>query len=137
FSPSGELDPGARLFAAGDPVVVYTSAAGAAVFAVGPEAAEAVATGDREVDLRAALADLASRGVARLLVEGGGTVHTAFLSADVVDELHVAVAPFLLGERGAARFTYPAHFPQSPARPLRLVEARPLGSVALLVYRRD
>ncbi|PRY62286.1 RibD family protein [Glycomyces artemisiae] len=137
FSPSGELDPGARLFAAGDPVVVYTSAAGAAVFAVGPEAAEAVATGDREVDLRAALADLASRGVARLLVEGGGTVHTAFLSADVVDELHVAVAPFLLGERGAARFTYPARFPQSPARPLRLVEARPLGSVALLVYRRD
>ncbi|GAA2285478.1 hypothetical protein GCM10009853_045490 [Glycomyces scopariae] len=137
FSPSGELDPGARLFSGGDPVVVYTSEAGAAACHVGPEAAEVVATAAREVDLAAALADLAGRGVARLLVEGGGTVHTAFLSADLADEVHVAVAPFLLGERGGARFVYPAPFPQSPARPLRLVEARAIGEVALLVYRRD
>jgi 5-amino-6-(5-phosphoribosylamino)uracil reductase len=136
FSPSGELDPEARLFTSGDPVVVYTSAAGAAACPVGPAAAEVVATAEREVDLEAALADLASRGVERLLVEGGGTVHTAFLSADLADEVHVAVAPFLLGERGGARFVYPASFPQSPARPLRLVETRAIGAIALLVYRR-
>jgi 5-amino-6-(5-phosphoribosylamino)uracil reductase len=137
FSPSGELDPGARLFTGGDRVVVYTSAAGAAVCPLVPEAAEVVATGEREVDLEAALADLAGRGVSRLLVEGGGVVHTAFLSADLVDEMQVAVAPFLLGERGGARFVYPAAFPQSPQRPLRLVETRAIDAIALLVYRRD
>lgn len=137
FSPSGELDPRARLFTGGDRVVVYTTDQGAQVCALDGVAAEVVAMGDGEVDLRAALADLAGRGVGRLLVEGGGMVHTAFLSADLVDEVHLAVAPFLLGERGGARFVYATAFPQSPERPLRLVETRAIGEVALLVYRRS
>jgi 5-amino-6-(5-phosphoribosylamino)uracil reductase len=137
FSPSGGLDPAARLFTGGDRVVVYTSEAGAQACPLGPDAAEVVATGEREVDLAAALADLARRGARRLLVEGGGVVHTAFLAADLVDEMQLAVAPFLLGERGGARFVHPAVFPQSPERPLRLVETRAIGAIALLVYRRD
>ncbi|SDD17374.1 5-amino-6-(5-phosphoribosylamino)uracil reductase [Glycomyces harbinensis] len=136
FSPSGELDPLARLFTGGDRVVVYTSAVGVRACVLGRDAAELVATGEAEVDLAAALADLAGRGVGRLLVEGGGTVHTAFLSADAVDEVHLAVAPFLLGDRGGARFVYEAVFPQGPERPLRLVESRSIGEIALLVYRR-
>lgn len=137
FSPSGGLDPAARLFTGGDRVVVYTSGAGARACPLGPDAAEVVATGERDVDLAAALADLAGRGARRLLVEGGGVVHTAFLAADLVDEMQLAVAPFLLGERGGARFVRPAVFPQSPERPLRLVETRAIGAIALLVYRRD
>lgn len=138
FSPSGELDPRARLFNTREegPVVVYTSAEGRRVCEVGAAGVEVVAAGEGEVDLEAALADLASRGVGRLLVEGGGVVHTAFLSADLVDEAHVALAPFLLGERGGARFVYEAAFPQSPGRPLRLAEARAIGEIALLRYLR-
>jgi 5-amino-6-(5-phosphoribosylamino)uracil reductase len=136
FSPSGELDPAARLFTGGDRVVVYTSEAGARVCPLGPDAAEVVAIGEHEVDLEAALADLVGRGVSRLLVEGGGMVHTAFLAADLVDEMQLAVAPFLLGERGGARFVYPTVFPQSPERPLRLVETRAIGEIALMRYHR-
>jgi 5-amino-6-(5-phosphoribosylamino)uracil reductase len=51
--------------------------------------------------------------------------------------VHLAVAPFLLGERGGARFALPASFPQSPRRPLRLVEARAIGQIALMTYRRS
>jgi 5-amino-6-(5-phosphoribosylamino)uracil reductase len=156
ISPSGRLEPGARLFnrdaddAAG-PVVVYTSTEGARTFPLGPDAdefgpatwpegsahPEVVAVGENAVAPLAVLEDLARRGIGRVLVEGGGVVHTAFMSADLVDEVHLAVAPFLLGSAGGPRFVHAAAFPQSPDRPLKLVEARAIGEVALLVYRRE
>ncbi|WP_460541178.1 RibD family protein [Glycomyces halotolerans] len=136
FSPSGALDASARLFASGEAPVVYTSESGARQWRMEAGAAEVVAVGEPGVELPRALADLAERGVERLLVEGGGIVHTAFLAEDLADELHLAVAPFLLGKRGGARFALPAEFPQSPRRPLSLVETRAIGEIALLVYRR-
>ncbi len=152
ISPSGRLDPGSQLFDRSEtaPVIVYTTTAAARTFPLGPEAdefgpepwpedaqaPEVVPVGGGGVPPHAVLEDLARRGVERVLIEGGGIVHTAFLSADLVDELHVAIAPFLLGKTGGARFLYPAVFPQSPQRPLALVETRAIGEVALLVYRR-
>ena len=59
-------------------------------------------------DVDAVLTELAARGVRRLLVEGGTAVHTAFLAADAVDELHLAVAPLLVGD--GPRFVHPAVF---------------------------
>jgi diaminohydroxyphosphoribosylaminopyrimidine deaminase/5-amino-6-(5-phosphoribosylamino)uracil reductase len=43
------------------------------------------------------LADLQAREVRHLLVEGGATLAAAFLKARVVDEVHVYIAPVLLG----------------------------------------
>ena len=54
-------------------------------------------------DLAAALADLAARGVARLMVEGGTRTTTAFLTAGLVDELQVVVAPLVVGDPAAPR----------------------------------
>lgn len=51
----------------------------------------------RRVDLKVLLRALARRGVASLLVEGGGRVHTSFLQAGLVDELRLFVAPRLIG----------------------------------------
>jgi 2,5-diamino-6-(ribosylamino)-4(3H)-pyrimidinone 5'-phosphate reductase len=44
---------------------------------------------------------LKGRGVHRLLVEGGGELNWAFLEQDLIDELHVTIAPRLLGGRDA------------------------------------
>jgi 5-amino-6-(5-phosphoribosylamino)uracil reductase len=96
--------------------------------------AAAVIDGGDPVDLGFLLADLAARGVDRLLVEGGGAVLTQFLAAGVVDELHLAVAPFLLGSAGGRRFVDPVAFPQNPARPMELAEVRAMGDVVLLRY---
>jgi 5-amino-6-(5-phosphoribosylamino)uracil reductase len=80
------------------------------------------------------LEDLAERGVARLLVEGGARVLGDFLAVGRADELNLAVAPFFLGDpapRTAPRLDLPA---PSPAGPMTLAETRRVGEVALLRY---
>ncbi|HVX31381.1 MAG TPA: bifunctional diaminohydroxyphosphoribosylaminopyrimidine deaminase/5-amino-6-(5-phosphoribosylamino)uracil reductase RibD [Nitrolancea sp.] len=56
---------------------------------------------DGQIDLRAMLRLLAERGINSLLVEGGATVHGAFLDADLVDELVAFVAPVVVGGASA------------------------------------
>jgi pyrimidine deaminase RibD-like protein len=80
------------------------------------------------------LLDLRRRGVRRLLVEGGGRIHTAFLTADLVDELHLVVAPFFVGDAAAPRFALPGRFPHHPGHPMRLAGVRQIGDVAFLRY---
>ncbi len=49
------------------------------------------------MDLARLLDELGERGIARLMVEGGGTLVAALLEAGLVDELQLAVAPLLFG----------------------------------------
>ncbi|GAA2300158.1 hypothetical protein GCM10010402_68640 [Actinomadura luteofluorescens] len=132
---SGDLDPGARFFTTGgSPKLVYapTGTAGALATRLAG-LADVVDAGD-PLALDAVLGDLAARGVRRLMVEGGGGIHTLFLTADAVDELHLVVAPFFVGDPSAPRFVRPGVFPQSPERPMRLQEATRIGDLALLRY---
>ncbi len=41
---------------------------------------------------------LCARGCTRIFVEGGGVTVSAFLEAGLLDRLHIAVAPLLIGE---------------------------------------
>lgn len=52
---------------------------------------------DGRLDLASLAAELGRRGVMNLLVEGGATVHGAFLAAGLVDCVTVYVAPLLVG----------------------------------------
>jgi 5-amino-6-(5-phosphoribosylamino)uracil reductase len=78
--------------------------------------------------------DLSERGVERLMVEGGGTVHTQFLTEDIVDELQLTVAPVFVGDSEAPRFVRDGVFPWSAGRRAELVDVRKLGDVVLLRY---
>jgi 5-amino-6-(5-phosphoribosylamino)uracil reductase len=84
--------------------------------------------------MRSLTEDLADRGVDRLMVEGGGIVHTQFLSDDLVDELQLVVAPFFVGDSKAPRFVSDGRFPWNPGRRATLAEVRQLGDVVLLRY---
>ena len=68
------------------------------------------------------------------MVEGGGTVHTQFLTEDIVDELQLTVAPIFVGDSEAPRFVRDGTFPWNPARRAELVEVQKLGDVVLLRY---
>lgn len=89
---------------------------------------------NEELPLAALLADLARRGVRSLLVEGGSAVHTAFLTTDLADELHLAVAPFFVGDPAAPRFVGSGRFPHDPRHPMRLTEVRRIGDLVVLSY---
>jgi 5-amino-6-(5-phosphoribosylamino)uracil reductase len=130
-----ELDARADFFNAGDTEKI--------VYCATPRVADArnrlglVATvvdaGDN-VEMRTLSTDLGARGVDRLMVEGGGTVHTQFLTDDIVDELQLTVAPVFIGDSDAPRFVRDGIFPWNPARRAELVDVQKLGDVVLLRY---
>ena len=132
---TGELDPAARFFTMGTAErLVYASTPAVPVATARVGAAATVVDAGSPLDLAAVLADLLARGVRRLLVEGGQSVHTQFLTADVVDELHVVVAPFFVGDPAAPRFVGVGPYGNGPGRRMRLAEARPIGDDVLLRY---
>ncbi len=134
-SGSGNLDPAARLFSSGParPLIYVSSGRVTGARAALGGVAE-VADGDEPVDLTRVLTDLAQRGVGRLMVEGGTSVLTEFLAGGLADELHLAIAPFFVGDSRAPRFTGDGRFPWSASHPARLINAGRAGEVAVLTY---
>lgn len=61
---------------------------------------------DGKIAPRAIIDALASRGLRRLFLEGGGVTVSQFLSAGVLDRLHVCVAPMIIGS-GRPAFQLP------------------------------
>ncbi|WP_307797538.1 RibD family protein [Actinomadura barringtoniae] len=135
FTTRGDLDPDAKFFTAGDvdKIVYCPSAAADKCRDRLGEVATVVDTGD-SVDLSTVLADLADRGVRRLMVEGGGTIHTQFLTADLADELQLVIAPFFVGDPEAPRFVGLGQFPHHPGNRMTVAEVRQIGDVILARY---
>jgi riboflavin biosynthesis pyrimidine reductase len=59
-----------------------------------------VVAGDGEVDLSAALAQLADRGMSQVLCEGGPALLGAMAGAGLVDDLCLTIAPLVVGGDG-------------------------------------
>jgi 5-amino-6-(5-phosphoribosylamino)uracil reductase len=149
LAASGDLNPAARFLTAGFPASEPATQAGPAsqagygdriVYAAGPGLARArqrlTGTGAIVADagggLAGILADLAARGIRRLLVEGGTGVLSAFLVSGLCDEMHLVIAPFLVGS--GARLTAPGAYPWHPGRPMRLAGVTRIGDAVLLRY---
>ncbi|WP_024802707.1 dihydrofolate reductase family protein [Nocardia sp. BMG51109] len=134
---SGDLDPDAKFWHHGveeQRPIVYTTDPGAAKLRDRLGKLAIVVSLGAAVDFTALLDDLGERGVRQLMIEGGTSIHTAVLSAGLADELHVAVAPLLIGEADAPRFVNPATFPGGTRRRMHLVDITQIGDVALLRY---
>ncbi len=91
-------DPGSTL-------IVHTAAApserATALEEAGARLLEVPAGAGGRPDLHRVMEALAAEPVAALLVEGGSSIHGAFVDADLVDELRLFVAPLLIGGRDA------------------------------------
>jgi 5-amino-6-(5-phosphoribosylamino)uracil reductase len=134
-SGSGNLDPAARFFADADVGKLVYVPGTAAVQARGRLGGLATVVGAGDpLEVSGVLADLAGRGVARLLVEGGSLLHTQFLAAGLADEIQLAIAPFFVGDPAAPRFVREGRFPSDAGHRMELAEVRRLGDMVLLRY---
>jgi diaminohydroxyphosphoribosylaminopyrimidine deaminase / 5-amino-6-(5-phosphoribosylamino)uracil reductase len=109
FDPSRRLEPSYKIFTDGAAPTLYVcgqshlrpgdSEMGQAAIIGFDDAA----SGQEVVEV---MKILRAHGCSRVFVEGGGVTVSAFLEADLLDRLHVAVAPLLIGEgRPAIRLT--------------------------------
>jgi diaminohydroxyphosphoribosylaminopyrimidine deaminase/5-amino-6-(5-phosphoribosylamino)uracil reductase len=104
-----EVGPGARMYRDGQgPVLVVTSRESPA-----GKAAELKSRGVEvlrlpaacgKADLKKLLLELGRRNVLSLLVEGGSQVHGAFADSRLYDEVHLFMAPMIMGGAGARPF---------------------------------
>jgi 5-amino-6-(5-phosphoribosylamino)uracil reductase len=153
-SGSGDLDPAARFFTdepggTGDPGygraaepgrvarLVYVPDGAVPVARARLGAAATVTGAGDPLEWHAVLADLARRGTARLLVEGGGRVLRQFLDLGLADELRLAVAPVLVGDPAAPRLWQdgsPGPLAPGPAHRMTLAAAAACGDTAVLWY---
>jgi len=153
---SGDLDPGVRFFApvprtpptevplvyaapaavdelsmrlSTAAVVVPVPALAAADGAEADEGPDAL-RGTTDLDLTWILADLAARGVGRLMVEGGARVLGQFLSEGLADEFLLAVAPFFVADPAAPRLIAGI----GPGDRMTLAGATQAGNMAVLRF---
>jgi 5-amino-6-(5-phosphoribosylamino)uracil reductase len=130
-----ELDPGADFFTTGESEkLVYCTSRRVVDARSRLGRVATVIDGGRRVEMRTLSEDLSARGVERLMVEGGGKVHTQFLTSNLVDELQLVVAPFFVGDSRATRFVRDGRFPWNPGRRATLAAVRQIGDVVLLRY---
>jgi diaminohydroxyphosphoribosylaminopyrimidine deaminase/5-amino-6-(5-phosphoribosylamino)uracil reductase len=103
FDSGGRTSPGAHVFdrAGRSALLIATDALPLARRRAFEEVGVDVAIVGKDrrgrTDLDEALGAILARGVNRLMVEGGGALLGAFLDADLIDEVHLYVAPILIG----------------------------------------
>jgi 5-amino-6-(5-phosphoribosylamino)uracil reductase len=132
---SGQLDACSAFFTCGEvDKLVYCAAATAEAARARLGHVATVVSGGDDVDLRRTSEDLRDRGVRRLMVEGGGTLHTQFLTTGLADELQLVVAPFFVGDSRARRFVDDGRFGWTDDRRATLADIRRIDDLVLLRY---
>ena len=91
---------------------------------------EAVTAGEDRIDLAVFAAELASRGLRRVVVEGGGRLNRELLRLGLVDRIHLTLLPAALDATAVNLFEGPG----DPVR-LTLLSCDRLGDYVFLVYQ--
>lgn len=129
-----DLDPEHALFTEAEtrPVIITCGAAPPADRDALAEVAEVWTIGDTQVDLRAAIDELAGSGRPRILSEGGPSLLAQLVELDLVDELCLAIAPMIIGGDATGVVDGPV---LHPARTFTLHDALHDDSYCFLRYR--
>jgi riboflavin-specific deaminase-like protein len=139
---SGSIDPKAEIFKHRfSPILLLTTrrAGPRRLQALKDLADQVKICGSESINFRLTLRWLRSKwNVRRLLCEGGGELNDALFRADLVDELHLTICPFIFGGRTAPTLADGLGAPGLPqASRLILKSSRRTGDELFLVYVRN
>lgn len=111
------------------PTIVFTTAAGGGgnLRSAGVEVIQVARDARGRPDLFALLTELSKRKITRLLVEGGATVHAAFLDRGLADRLEIFTSPMTLGAAGHSAIDALAALTLAEAPRFHRVSQRTLG----------
>ena len=137
LTSSGNLNCSSSFFTTGDAEkFIYTTSSRKEILAAQfSSVATVINAGEKAIDLHIILNDLYMRGVKRLIVEGGSSLLTQFLQQGLVNEIHIAIAGFFVGQKDAPRFVQPGNFPWNATRRLKLNSIAKLDDMAVLTYK--
>ncbi|MBD1939808.1 dihydrofolate reductase family protein [Microcoleus sp. FACHB-68] len=138
-SRSANIDSNLKFFQQPIPRWLLTTAAGESRWREQPgfERILAIETSQQAIDLPAALQHLATLGLKRLAVLGGGELIASLLAVDLIDELWITVCPLILGGSTAPTPVDGNGFLTEQAPRLELLEVKPVGQEVFLHYRRQ
>jgi 5-amino-6-(5-phosphoribosylamino)uracil reductase len=132
---AGRIDPGAAFLSEGDAErLVYCPADRCDELRRELGVTASVVGVPPPLSLARVLDDLGGRGVRRLLVEGGGLVHTQLLQSGLADELQLVLAPVFVGDTRGVRFAGPGRYPWRGDHRAILLGTERLEDVVLLRY---
>jgi diaminohydroxyphosphoribosylaminopyrimidine deaminase / 5-amino-6-(5-phosphoribosylamino)uracil reductase len=139
LDPGFRVPPHLKMFGTARrvPVVVFGAADSVRPdYPAGVETRQVPAGADGRLGLDAVLRSLAQDGVTRVLVEGGPTIASALLAADLVDEVVIARGTEPLGAGGRMPFGDRGLEVLDDAGRWELAEKRMLGTDTLTIHRR-
>lgn len=97
--------------------------------------AQVIVAGSEKVDLGFLLEELSDREVDKILLEGGSTLNWGMLKQGLVDEVKIAISPYIVGGEEAKTLAGGAGAKKiSGGVELELVETEQVGENLLLVY---
>ncbi len=139
LDPGFRISPQLKMFSTARrvPILVFGADGGTPpAYPTGVGTRHVPAGPDGRLDLEAVLRSLARDGVTRVLVEGGPTISSALLAADLVDEVVIARGIEPLGERGRQPFGERGLEALDDAGRWQLFQKRRLGPDTLTIHRR-
>ena len=92
---------------------------------------------DGYIDLKDLLFQLESRGINKLMVEGGGTVIWNFIKNGFFDDLFVYTAPFVIGGKNTPTMADGSGMEDEKSKILlKIIKIKQLGEGFLIHYRK-
>jgi 5-amino-6-(5-phosphoribosylamino)uracil reductase len=133
---SGKLDPQSNFFTAGnaEKFIFCPNNISPNLKAIFQSKAKIIEF-EQTINPEQILLKLKDLGIERLLIEAGSILASSFLSTNLVSELHVSIAPFMLGQNGAARFVNPENLYNHQNNPMKLSKVEIMDDLVLLIYK--
>ena len=97
---------------------------------------DVIVCGKNQVNINKLLSILSKKGIKTILLEGGGTLNRSFLKKNLIDEMIIALTPYVLGSKNTVSLFEGLSFPSLKIKfPLKLKNVQKNGNEIILNYK--